>query len=234
MKDRDDAFLTLKNLVAQMSTHTVGMFENAIRALINRDTELARQVLSTDDQVNNLDLQIEEICIRILALYEPKGPDLRHILTISRIINDLERIGDHCTSICREVIHLNKVPQVKPYIDIPRMGDAAANMVRDAIDAYFRCDSDLALKVIKRDDTVDEYQAQIIRELLTYILEDVRKTQPVIWLIFITRRIERIADHASNIAEQVYYMETGTVIRHRKVVEPKETQGGSSEPDTAD
>lgn len=232
MKNRDDAFLTLKSLIADMSTHTVSMIENAIKALVTRDSVLAQQVLDSDDQINNLDITIDDICMKIMALYEPKAKDLRHILTVSRIINDLERIADHCTSICREVIHLNQVPQVKPYIDIPRMGEAAADMLRGAIDCYFHRDTDKALEVIRRDDAVDEFQAQIVRELLTYILEDVRKTQPVIWLIFITRRIERIGDHASNIAEQVYFMETGKVIRHRKFVQ--NGKDNSHEPDSAD
>jgi phosphate transport system protein len=151
----------------------------------------------------------------MLALYEPKAIDLRFVVTALRIIVDLERVGDHCTSIAKEVRQLNRSAPVKPYIDLPKMADAAITMLQDVITAYFNKDVKMALEIIERDDIVDELDKKITHELLGYMNTDLTNTRNIISLMFITRSIERIGDYATNIAEMIHFMVTGEIIKHR-------------------
>src|SRR5580704_12092 len=186
----------------------------AIDALVNRDTELARQVIVQDKEVNRMDVDTDETCIRLLALHQPAGSDLRFITTGLKITTDLERIGDNAVNIAERVLELNEEPQIKPYIDIPRMASIAQSMVKDSIDAFMRDDTDLADQVIARDDEVDGLNRQVYRELLSYMAEDPHTIVSATRLLFISKYLERIADHATNIAEMVTFMVKGKMIRH--------------------
>ncbi len=186
----------------------------AIDALVNRDTELAKQVIADDKEVNRMDIDTDETCIRLLALHQPAGSDLRFITTGLKITTDLERIGDNAVNIAERVLELNEEPQIKPYIDIPRMASIAQSMVKDSIDAFMRQDVTLANEVCTRDDEVDGLNRQVYRELLSYMAEDPRLIGRATRILFISKYLERIADHAENIAEMVTFMVKGKMIKH--------------------
>ncbi len=186
----------------------------AIEALVNRDTPLAREIIQRDEEVNRMDTESDERCIRLLALHQPTASDLRFITTGLKITTDLERIGDNAVNIAERVIELNEEPQLKPYIDLPRMGAITQSMVKDSIDAFMRRDTGLADQVIRRDDEVDTLNRQVYRELLSYMAEDPRSIRCATRVLFISKYLERIADHATNIAEMVTFMVKGRIIRH--------------------
>src|ERR1700693_259881 len=186
----------------------------AIEALVNRDTVKAREIIARDAEVNRMDTEMDERCVRLLALHQPTASDLRFITTGLKITTDLERIGDNAVNICERSLELNEVPQLKPYIDLPRMAEIAQSMVKDSIDAFMRDDTDLADQVIARDDEVDLLNYQVYRELLSYMAEDPHTIVSATRLLFISKYLERIADHATNIAEMVTYMVQGKMIRH--------------------
>lgn len=215
-------YVQLKGMLAEMATLASSMVSDSIKALVDRDTELAEKVIDKDEHLDQLDVDIDEHCIRMLALYEPKAADLRYIITATRIIIDIERVGDHCVSICRDVVKLNSQPQLKPYIDLPKMANDAIGMINDSLQAFFDGDTKLAFEVIKKDIEVDQLHDQVLRELLTYSMENVKTLQTVIALMNIARRIERVADHATNVAEMVYYMVEGKIIRHTYLEEMEE------------
>jgi len=215
-------YVQLKGMLAEMATLASSMVSDSIKALVERDSDLAEKVIEKDEVLDQLDVDIDEHCIRILALYEPKAVDLRYIITATRIIIDLERVGDHCVSICRDVLKLNTQPQLKPYIDLPKMAQDAIGMINDSLQAFFDGDTKLAFEVIKKDTEVDQLNDQVVRELLTYSMENIKTLQTVLALMNIARRIERVADHATNIAEMVYYMVEGKIIRHTYLEEIEE------------
>jgi phosphate transport system protein len=215
----EDEYVELKSLIAKMTSISSSMITDSLKALVERNSDLAQKIIKTDDIVDNLDIKIDEHCMKMLALLEPKASDLRYILTASKIMMDLERVGDYSVDICRNVIEINKVPQVKPYIDLPKMAELASNMLKDSIASFFNKDLKLAKQVIISDDVIDNLNHQIIRELFTYIAEDMRKTKAVISLIQISSALERIADHATNIAELVFYIVEGKIIRHKSYEE---------------
>jgi phosphate transport system protein len=217
MKKVEQEYIQLKTMLASMCQVTTSMLKDAAEALVTRDSALADQVIARDDEVDALDTRIDEHCLKMLALYEPKAIDLRFVVTALRIVVDLERVGDHCTSIAKEVKKLNQSAPVKPYIDLPRMADAAIAMIQDVITAYFSRNIELALEIIGRDDVVDEFDKTITHELLGTMNHDLSNTRNIVSLMFITRSIERIADYATNIAEMIYFMVTGKVIKHRLV-----------------
>lgn len=215
MKKVEQEYVQLKTMLASMCQVTTSMLQDATKALLTRDSTLADSVIARDDEVDAFDTRIDEHCLKMLALYEPKAVDLRFVVTALRIIVDLERVGDHCTSIAKEVKKLNQSPPVKPYIDLPKMADAAVAMLQDAITAYFNKDIEAALEIIKRDDVIDRLDDKITQELLVYINSESDNTRNIISLMFITRSIERIADYATNIGEMIYFMATGEIIKHR-------------------
>jgi len=222
MKPLDNMIQEIKNQLADMTYHVTTMISDVIVSLVERDNEIAEKVIKMDEYVDQLDNKIEDTCLNALALYEPKAIDLRFIVTTLRIIVDLERIGDYCVDIAEETIKLNQIPPIKPYIDLPKMANYSAEMVKNAINSFFAKDHKVALKVIKDDDYIDNLNNQILRELLTYIIEDFRKTKGCLSLIFISKNLERIADHATNIAEMVYFISKGENIRHKKFSELNE------------
>ena len=190
------------------------MVEQAVSSLVDRDSRLAEDVIASDQKVDALDVEIEEDCLRLLALHQPAAKDLRFITTAMKITTDLERMADQAVNICQRAIELNEEPQLKPYIDIPIMSQLSQKMMRDALDAFVRRDVELARQVIPADNKVDALKNQIFRELLTFMMEDPRTIPRAIRLILVSRHLERIADHATNIAEMVVFLVEGKSIRH--------------------
>jgi phosphate transport system protein len=195
-----------------------GLVEDQIRrvmtALIERDSDLAQEVIDRDAQVNAYDVEVDEKCVELLALHQPTAGDLRFITTAMKIVTDLERIGDQAVNIAQRAQELNREPQLKPYIDLPRMADRAQRMVKQSLDAFVAGDTALARQVCAADAEVDALKEQIFRELLTYMMEDPRTVSRAIRVILISRFMERVADHATNIAEMVIYLVEGKMVRH--------------------
>jgi phosphate transport system protein len=187
---------------------------NAIRALLERDSDLARQVIEDDDVINAKDVEIDEFCLKLLALRQPAARDLRLVNTAIKINYDLERMGDMAVNVCERVLELNEEPQLKPYIDLPKVAETVQNMVKESLEAFVREDPQLAWKVTKEDERVDELNEQMFRELLTYMSEDLRTISRATRVLFITKYLERLADHAVNIAELVIFLVEGKIIRH--------------------
>lgn len=210
----DDELADLKTKLLRMAGLTEDQIDKALTALVTRDADLARQVIERDHQVNAMDVEIDEDCIRLLALHQPAARDLRLVTTAMKIATELERISDLAENVCERSIELNEEPQLKPYIDIPRMGNLARMMVKESLDAFVKNDGQLARKVLQDDDFVDKLMVQLFRELLSFMLEDPRTTSRAIRLTFIAKYLERIADHATNIAELVVYLVEGKIIRH--------------------
>ena len=195
-----------------------GLVEDQIRrvmtALIERDSELAQEVIDRDAQVNAYDSEVDEKCVELLALHQPTAGDLRFITTAMKIVTDLERIGDQAVNIAQRALELNREPQLKPYIDLPRMAEKSQRMVKESLDAFVTRDTELARRVCAEDAEVDALKEQIFRELLTFMMEDARTISRAIRLILISRFLERVADHATNIAEMVVYMVESKIVRH--------------------
>ena len=187
---------------------------DAVDSLVSRNSDEAREVIALDAEVNRMDIDIDAMCLRLLALRQPAAGDLRFITTGLKINYDLERIGDLAVNLCERALELNEEPILKHYIDIPRMASIAESMVKDSLDAFLRGDCDLAQQVMERDDQVDQLNGQIFRELLSYMAEDPHAISRGARILFISKNLERIADHASNVAEMVVFMVKGKTIRH--------------------
>jgi len=210
----DEELSDLKTKLLRMAGQTEDQIDQALTALVTRDSALARQVIERDHQINTLDVEIDEESIRLLALHQPAARDLRLVTTAMKIATELERISDLAENVCERAIELNEEPQLKPYIDIPMMGNMARMMVKQSIDAFVKDDSTLARKVLTDDDFVDDLMEQLFRELLSFMIEDTRTISRAIRLSFIAKYLERMADHATNIAELVVYLVEGKIIRH--------------------
>lgn len=210
----DEELADLKTKLLRMAAQTEDQIDQALTALVTRDSALAREVIERDHQINALDVEIDEESIRLLALHQPAARDLRLVTTAMKIATELERISDLSENVSERVIELNEEPQLKPYIDIPMMGNMARMMVKHSIDAFVRDDAQLARKVLADDDYVDDLMEQLFRELLSFMLEDTRTISRAIRLSFIAKYLERMADHATNIAELVVYLVEGKIIRH--------------------
>jgi phosphate transport system protein len=188
--------------------------ELATEALVDRNAELARKVICDDSVIDQLDVEIEEKCIRILALRQPTARDLRFITTAIKINGHLERIGDMAAKIAQKSIILSEEPPMKPYIDIPRMAEISRSMIKESLDALVKEDTDLARKVRMEDETIDNLNEQVFRELLTFMLEDPSKIHRALIIMQISKSLERISDHAVGIADMVMFMVTGKTVRH--------------------
>jgi phosphate transport system protein len=204
----------LKQTLLEMGGLVEEQIHRVMRALVERDDALAREVIERDRRVNALDVEVDEKCVELLALHQPAASDLRFITTAMKIVTDLERIGDQAVNIAQRAIELNREPQLKPYIDLPRMADRAAGMVKASLDAFVGRDTELARRVCAEDEAVDALKEQVFRELLTFMMEDARTIPRAIRLILISRFLERVADHATNIAEMVIYLVEGKMVRH--------------------
>lgn len=181
----------------------------AVRSLAERDLELAEKVVEGDDLIDTMELDIENRCLRLLALQQPMASDLRVIGTALKIVTDLERMADHGSDIAKVTIRLQGQPLIKPLVDIPRMATIARQMTRQSLDAFVQRDVNMALAMIESDHEVDHLYSQIFRELLTYMMEDPRTIQQATYLLFVGMYLERIADHATNLGEWIIYMVTG-------------------------
>jgi phosphate transport system protein len=210
----DEELKVLKEKLLEMASRAEEQIATAIRGLKDREEGLACRVLEREEAINLLDIEIDEMCMRLLALRQPMATDLRFITSAMKISSDVERIGDLAVNIAERTIDLLKAPQLKPLIDIPRMAQMAQDMVRDALNAFVNRDDKLARDVCERDDLVDELNNQVFRELLTYMMQDPGTISRAVDLILVGRHLERIADHATNIGEDVIYMVRGRTIKH--------------------
>jgi phosphate transport system protein len=209
-----DELDALKQTLLAMGGLVEDQIRRAMRALLERDDVIAQEVIDRDRQVNTYDVEVDEQCVNLLALHQPAASDLRFITTAMKIVTDLERIGDQAVNIAQRALELNREPQLKPYIDLPRMADRAQRMVKESLDAFVAGDTALARQVCAADAEVDALKEQIFRELLTYMMEDPRTISRAIRVILISRFMERVADHATNIAEMVIYLVEGKMVRH--------------------
>ena len=212
----DEELRLLKERVLRIGSLVEAAIHDSVKSLVERNSDLAQKVIERDHKINALDVEIDEECIRLIALRQPKARDLRFITTAMKITTDLERIGDLAENIAERAIELNDEPQLKPYIDIPRMAEITEEMVRDSLDAFVRGCSKIPYEVIKRDDEVDNLNAQVFNELLFFMIQDPHTVSRATRISYVSKYLERIADHATNIAEMVIYMCEGKIIRHMK------------------
>lgn len=190
---------------------------DAVKALSQREPDLVQRILTGDEPINALHIEIDDRCFKLLALHQPMAADLRAIVAAVKINTDLERVGDLAVNIAEATKRYLQHPPVKPLIDIPRMGDIAQTMLRDALDAFVRRDIRLAEAVLAADDRLDALKTQIFRELLSFMLSDPATIEPALDLILVSRHLERIGDHATNIAEDVIFMVSARDVRHHLV-----------------
>ena len=198
--------------VLRMGTLMEEAVEKAIRALVDQDVALAKEVIRDDDVIDDMEHEIEEHCMKIIATEQPVARDLRILFTAMKITTDLERISDNAVNIAKITRKIGNEKHIKPLIDIPRMARLAVAMVRDAVDAYVKLDVVKAYEIIDRDQAVDDLNDQVFRELLTYMMQDPRNITQATYFIFVAKYLERIADHATNISEWIIYIEKGEMI----------------------
>ena len=209
-----DELELLKTRLLEMGGLAEEQVRLALRALVNRDRDLIARVLTGDDRLNALHIELDNRCFTLLALYQPMAVDLRAIVAAVKINTDLERVGDLAVNIAEAAQRYVAHAPVKKLIDIPRMANIAQTMLRDALDAFVRRDTALAEHVLNEDDALDALKTQIFRELLTYMLSDPTTIEPALDLILVSRHLERIGDHATNVAEDVIFMVSAKDVRH--------------------
>jgi phosphate transport system protein len=214
----------LKENLLKMAAMVEEAIRHSIQSLVKGDSDLAQKTFELEDRINKMEIAIDDMCLKLLALRQPMATDLRFITSAMRIITDLERMGDQAVNISERAISLNQEPQIKPYIDIPRMAEIAQSMVKDVLDAFVNRDPKLARSVCARDDVVDGLNDQVVRELLTYMVSDPKTITRSVHLMIVARCLERIADHATNIAEDVIFMVDALVIKHH-ADDKKEKEG---------
>jgi phosphate transport system protein len=210
----DEELHQLKDKLLKMGALVEDAIKSSIHALVERDNALAGRVIDNDRMINMLDVEIDEDSIRLIALKQPMAVDLRFITTAMKITTDLERMGDLAVNIAERALELNEEPILKPYIDIPKMREIAQGMTRDALDAFVRKDKRLATDVIMRDDEVDDLKHEVLKELAFFMAQDPTTVSRAMKISFVAQYLERIADHATNIAEMVIYLVEGKIIRH--------------------
>ncbi len=210
----DQDLQQLKERILYMGSLAETMIHIAIKSLVDRKRELVKDVYRQEEEVNKLQIEVDERCLQMIALHQPAASDLRFITAAMKINADLERIADQAVNICETTEYLLEEPPLKPLIDVPRMAQIASKMLKDALDAFVNRDENLARSVIVRDDQVDELKDQVFRELLTYMISDSGTIKRAIDLILVSRNLERIADHSTNIAEDVVFVVAGKDIRH--------------------
>jgi phosphate transport system protein len=205
----------IKNGLIYLGTLTEKAIQMAMQSLTERNSDLAHKVIKDDDEIDKRDTELEERCIRILALRQPTAIDLRFITTAIKITGHLERIGDMAVNIAEKAIQLNEEPQLKPYIDLPRMAGIVGEMIKNSLDALIKNDLHIAEKVRQIEQIVDDLNEQIFRELLTFMMEDSKSIHSALLIMQVSKNLERIADHAKGIADMVTYMVTGECVRHQ-------------------
>jgi phosphate transport system protein len=210
----DEELEQLKARLLSMGGLAEDRVQQAVDGLVSRDLERIDGVLRGDEPINQLHVEIDGHAFRLLALHQPMASDLRVIVAALKINSDLERVGDMAVNIAEAAHRYVALPPVKPLLDLPRMADIAQAMLRDALDAFVKRDVALAQSVLDRDDTLDNLKTQIFRELLTYMLQDPTKIEAALELILISRHLERIGDHATNIAEDIIFVVSARDVRH--------------------
>jgi phosphate transport system protein len=204
----------LKEKILLLGGKVEEMIASAMKSLLDRKPDLARRVIDSDREVDSAEMEIDHLCLSLLALRQPAASDLRFIATALKIVTDLERIGDLAVNIAERSIELSEEPPLKPYIDIPRMASAASGMVGQALDAFVKRDPGLAREVLLADAAVDDLYVKVFRELLACMVEDPKNVGRALRLTFIAKHLERLADHATNIAQMVIFMCEGRDVRH--------------------
>ena len=210
IKSYDEELTQLNKMIVEMGGLAESQLAAAIDAVARRDSELAARVIEGDEKVDRLEREMDNLAIRILALRQPMARDLREIVVALKMASDLERIGDYATNVAKRSIALAQSPPIRPVHALPRMAALALRLVKDVIDAYVERDADKALAVWVGDEELDEMYANLFRVFLTYMMEDPRNIGSCTHLLFMAKNIERIGDHATNIAENVYYLVHGT------------------------
>jgi phosphate transport system protein len=210
----DEELKALKEKVLKLGSMVEAAIRDSVNSLVERNSDLASGVIENDHQINALEVGIDEECVRLIALKQPMARDLRFLTTAMKITTDLERMGDLAVNIAERAIELNQEPQLKPYVNIPKIAEITQEMVRDSLDAFVRGCSTLPYEVIKRDDEVDELTVKNFNELVGFMIRDPKIIPIAIKRTYVAKYLERIADHATNIAEMVIYMCKGKMIRH--------------------
>jgi phosphate transport system protein len=213
-RHRDQDLEQIRKTLLRMGGLVERQIREAMQALVERDAVRADAVIRTDDEVDELQKEIDAQCSQMLALQQPMATDLRFLVATMKITTDLERMGDSAVNVAQAVSVLNEEPPLKPYIDLPRLAQIVQEMVRDSLDSFVRRDARQALDVCKRDDEVDGLYKQLFRELVTYMIEDPKNITRALHLLLIARNYERIADHATNIGEDVVFYVEGRDVRH--------------------
>jgi phosphate transport system protein len=221
----EDQVTELKSRLVQMGTLAESMIDKAVKSLLERTPARHPEVFESEKNVNDLHIEIDERVINLIALQHPVAADLRLVVMCSKIAGELERIGDQAVNICQNTEELLRYPLLKPLVDIPLMAEIARRMLRESLDAFVRQDAPLAQKVLNADDEVDAFKNQIFRELLTYMMSDPGTIPRALALILISRNLERVGDHATNVAEEVIYAVQGRDVRHHHE-ETKRTEEG--------
>ena len=212
VKSFDQELDQLKRSVVQMGGLAETEVEMAIQSIVKRDTELAAQVVQDDDQLDEYENDIDQRAVRVLALRQPMATDLREVVAALKIAHDLERIGDYAANLAKRAIAISQVPVVRPTTGIPRMGRLAQAIIKQVLDAYAKRDLEMALQAWRRDEELDDLYTSLFRETLTYMMEDPRNITSCTHLLFIAKNIERIGDHATNIAETIHFLIEGKAI----------------------
>jgi phosphate transport system protein len=213
----DERITALKQKLVEYTGLVESMVEKTIAGLLQKERDLLVQVIEeSEPEANRLEMELDELCTTLIAQFQPKAKDLRTVLMILKMNNDLERTGDHAVNIAQAAMFLIERPQVKPWIDIPRMGEVVIGMLKDSVTAFIDEDAKLAKDVCLRDDTVDGLRDQILRELITFMSSDPTTIERSLQLIRISNNLERIADLSTNICEDVIFMTEGTVIKHHE------------------
>jgi phosphate transport system protein len=215
MSHLDEKIQDLLERLLLMGRHAESMMQIALRVLVERDESLGPEVFRKEKEVNDLQIEIDDTAVKLTALQQPVGTDVRFLFMASRIATELERIGDQAVNIIQNTRHVLKAPPLKPWVDLPVMGEIAERMVRNSLDALVAKDCNLANKVLENEQKVDEHRDRIFRVLLTYMMADPGTIERALGLILISRNLERIGDHATNIAEEVIYLVEGREVRHR-------------------
>lgn len=208
----------VKDALLAMGGRAEHLLGDSISALVNRDSKLAERTILADKEIDRSEMEIDELTLKILALRQPVSSDLRFLATALKIVTDLERVGDLTVNICERVLELNTEPQLKPYIDLPRMAARVSAIVRASLDSYVSGDVEKAKDVLASEQAIDDLNVQIFRELVSFMVEDPRTITRAMRLIFIAKYLERISDHATNIAEQVIFMVKGADVRHGAII----------------
>ena len=214
----EEELKSLRDRIIQMGGLVEDQIDRSIKALVDREAALAESVIERDAEVNQMDADIDELCVRLIALHQPAGKDLRFVTTALKITTDLERIGDISVNISERSLELIREAPLKPYIDIPRMAEISRRMISESLNAFVHEDTTLALKVCQDDQEIDDLNEQIFRETISYMITDPRTINRVMKITFVSKYLERIADHATNIAEMVIFLVKGKSIRHVKEV----------------